>query len=191
MSLKVSRPKEGGMDPAPEGTHIARCVQVIDLGTQRSAFYNKSSRKVLIGWELSDTENEKGEPFLVWARYTISLHEKANLRGILEAWRGKRFSPDDLDKGFQLSSVLDTSCMLNIVHNENDGRTYANVSSVMALPKGQAPKERKHDLIQFDLDDYLNGDDRAKEAYATFSDNLRKTIEESEEITGDREEIPI
>src|SRR5690554_5665654 len=101
--------------PAPAGTHLAICVQVIDIGTQYSRYYDKWSHKVLIGWELPDEQNEDGEPWLVWNRYTLSLHENSALRGHLQSWRGRSFTEEEL-KGFHLKNILDKPCMLTITH---------------------------------------------------------------------------
>ena len=40
---------------------------------------------------------DSGEPFLVWKRYTLSLGDKATLRAHLEAWRGRKFTADELE----------------------------------------------------------------------------------------------
>lgn len=183
MGVTVSDPGGGDFVPAPEGTHVARCVQVIDLGTQTSSYYKnddgspQKSKKVLIGWEIPGELNDKGEPFLVWHRYTQSLHEKANLRIHLQSWRGRKFTDDEL-KGFLLSNILDKPCLLNIVHNDSGDKTFANVSAVMALPKGQECPDRVHKLIDFDINNF------DRDLFEEFSDNLKKTINNSDERKG-------
>jgi hypothetical protein len=159
--------------PAPEGTHVARCVQVIDLGTQFSPFYQKSSHKILLGWELPG-EMDGDRPHMVWNRYTLSLHANANLRAHLESWRGKKFTPEEL-AGFDLKNVLGTPCMLAITHTENAGKTYANVVAVMAITKGFTCPDQISETICFDLDEFN------QEIFDSFSDNLKKTIENSAE----------
>ena len=172
MGLKA-KSSSGGFTPAPEGTHIARCVQVIDLGTQWSEFYQKSSHKILIGWEIPDELNESGEPFLIWNRYTLSLHDNSTLRAHLESWRGK-FTKKELVE-FDLTKILDTGCMIRINHQENNGSTYANVQSVVSVPSGMKLPSRVHDLVTFDIDD------PDEEVFNSFSDNLKQTINNSEE----------
>jgi len=183
MSLTVSDPGGGNFVPAPEGTHVARCVQVIDLGTQTSGFYKdqhtgepKKARKVMLGWELpTELQEDNGEPFLVWGRYTSSLHEKSNLRKVLEGWRGRKFSEEELH-GFHLKNVLDKPCLINIIHNESGDRVFANVSAVMAMPKGQHAPPRAHELIVFDVDAF------DKATFEKFSENLQKTIKACDEL---------
>src|SRR5688572_23018431 len=87
---------------------------------------------------------ENGKPFLVRRRYTCSLHEKAALRGDLESWRGRAFTDQEL-QAFDLESLLGVNCLLNILHECRNGSTYANVSSIMRLPKGMpAPTARDY-----------------------------------------------
>lgn len=38
--------------------------------------------------------------------------------------------------GFDLESLIGSACLLNVVHVARDGATFANVSSIMRLPKG-------------------------------------------------------
>lgn len=146
--------------PAPAGTHQARCCQIIDLGTQVSSFYKdertgepKKQKKVLIGWELPSELNEDGEPFLVFKRYTVSLGDKANLRKDLEAWRGKPFTDEEL-KGFHLQKILGAPCMLSVIHAVTDGKTFANVNAVMALPKGSQMSDPVSPKVLFDIDQW-------------------------------------
>lgn len=156
----------------PEGTFVARCLQVIDLGTQYSRFYDTSSHKVLFGWELPTEVNDTGEeprPFMIWKRYTLSLNNKAMLRHDLEAWRGKKFSEQELS-GFDVRNVVDCCCLITVIHKENAGNTYANVAAVAAVPKGTESPPRVGNTIVFDIDEF----DRS--IFDTFSDNLQTTI---------------
>lgn len=153
--------KEGGsFTPAPEGTHAAVCVDVVDLGMLDVTFggKTKTQHKIRISWQI-DEDMKDGKPFLVSKRYTLSLHEKAGLRKDLESWRGKSFTPGELD-GFDVENVVSVGCMLNIVHapNPNGGSPYANVTAVMKMPKGMgAPSIR----------DYVRVQDRPAEEVAT------------------------
>lgn len=155
--------------PAPVGTHPAVCTQVIDLGLQHSEMYDKTAHKCLIGWELPGELDADGKPYMVFKRYTASTNKKATLRQHLEAWRGKPFTDAEV-KAFDIRAIAGKPCLVNITHSENDGNTYANVSSVMAIPKGTpAPKATSKPVV-FDIDQW---DDAVFEG---FSDNLKKTI---------------
>lgn len=131
--------------PAPAGSHVAVCVDVVDLGVLEVNFGGKTKKqhKINIVWQI-DEVREDNKPYQVQKRYTLSLHEKAGLRKDLESWRGRPFTPAELE-GFDVEAVLNVACMLNVIHNVKDGSTYANVAAIMKLPKGvQAPNARDY-----------------------------------------------
>ena len=125
--------------PCPAGSYLARCVRLIDLGTQTSTYEGetKRARKVLVAWEILDDEcrRDDGEPFVLSKRFTQSLHEKAALRKTLSSWRGRDFTPAEL-KGFDLATVLGKDAFLSVIHTEKEGKTFANIAAVMRPPKG-------------------------------------------------------
>jgi hypothetical protein len=143
MPTVVKEP-EGKVWPlAPEGVHRAVCVDVHPVFTEdRPIQYGGGivDRTRLV-WQLEDVD-ENGVPYEVAQKVTASLHEKAKLRKLLESWRGRAFTPDEL-KGFDLDTVIGASCQLQLLHNvtKKDGKskTYANIQAIMPLPKG-SPK---------------------------------------------------
>jgi hypothetical protein len=152
MSLTVSQGNSLEFETVPEGTYIGRCYKIVDLGTQTSewAGEKKQQKKVMVSWELLDPEvkMQDGRPFAVHQRYTASLGEKANLRKDLEAWRGKKFTDVELE-GFELKNVLGAYCMIQVVHTEKNGSTYANVNAIMSTK--EKPNPVNEDVI-FDID---------------------------------------
>ena len=133
----------------PAGSHIARCYSMVEIGTVTETFKGelKTLHKVRITWELPlETKvfnPEKGEqPFSVSKEYTLSMHEKSNLRKDLSSWRGRGFT-DDEASAFDITKLLGVPCMVNVVHNQaQNGNVYANVMGVMPLPKGtQCPPQ--------------------------------------------------
>ncbi len=154
MSLTVSEGTTTAYSPCPAGTWPARCVQLIDLGSQQSTFegQTKTARKVLVGFEVCDPDarRDDGAPFVASKRFTMSLHEKSALRAFLQAWRGRPFTPEEL-RGFDLRVLLGQPALLGIVHVGKDGRTFANISSCMRLPKGMPAPAGELDLLHFDL----------------------------------------
>lgn len=137
----------------PTGSHAARCIAVIDLGTQRTTYEGEAQikRQVIVRWELSNelmTEGDhKGKPFTVSKFYTASLHEKAGLRKDLQSWRGRDFTADEL-KGFDLKNVLGQPCMLSVGLSE---KGKAKVTSVMGLPKGMTVPHQVNPSFHFSL----------------------------------------
>ncbi len=146
ITAKTSAQKS--YEPVPAGSHIARCYSMIEIGTVSYDWQGekKHLHKVRITWELPlETkvfDEAKGEqPFSISKEYTLSMHEKANLRKDLEAWRGKAFT-DDEARGFDITVLVGKPCMLNIVHATKDGNTYANVAGISPMPKGlECPKQ--------------------------------------------------
>jgi len=156
MSLTVSESGGAGFDPVPAGTYPAVCYEMVDLGEQFSERFQNSSRQVLIGWQIpSETITIDGEekPRVVSKQYTLSLNTKARLRSDLVSWRGRDFTDQEL-KGFDLKNIVGKPCMVSVIHKDSNGKTYANVSGVLALPKGM-PKpavSSPDDIVIFDLD---------------------------------------
>lgn len=130
--------------PCPAGSYLARCVRLIDLGTQTTDYQGetKTARKLLLAFEVLDDEarRDDGAPFVLSKRYTASLHEKAALRKDLAGWRGRDFTPDEL-KGFDLAAVVGKDCFISVVDATKGDRTYSNLASIMKPPKGMKPPE--------------------------------------------------
>ncbi|MFH1563487.1 MAG: hypothetical protein ABIF11_08780 [Nitrospirota bacterium] len=143
MALTAKKPEGEDFEQISEGVKIAICFGLYDIGTQYDEKWDKHSRKVIVVWEIPEeriTIDDKDLPRAISQKYTLSLHEKALLRKHLEAWRGKAFTEAELD-GFDLKNILGKACQLQIIHNKKDNKTYANISAIMALPKGiQAPE---------------------------------------------------
>lgn len=157
MSLIVSENGNGGGFPIiPEGTYPATCYMLVDLGLQENKKYGNSSPKVLVGWELADEFIEidgKKQPRIFSARYTASLASKAILRRDLAAWRGRDFTDEELAK-FNLRNILGASCLIQIIHKTGgDGKTYANLASVMKLPKNMPAPTKMLDQVVYDIDE--------------------------------------
>jgi hypothetical protein len=147
-------------NPIPEGMHQAICYAVYDLGTQYNEVFGNSSHKVLVVWELPDEridiekDNEKlNLPRSISKKYTLSLHEKASLRKDLESWRGKSFTPAEL-QGFDLTKLLGANCMLQIIHKKKDNKTYANIQSIVPLIKGSIKKEPENTCCYFSFEEH-------------------------------------
>ena len=119
---------------APEGLHQGVCIDVVDLGIVPTGFGDK--HMIEIRWHLEAEDPTTGHPFMVMQRYNLTLNEKAKLRHHLEAWRGRKFTKDEL-KGFDVEKLVGVNCQIQVVHNlSEDGRTWANVSAVVPLGKG-------------------------------------------------------
>lgn len=152
MALNVSD-TGGSFELPPAGVHIARCFRLIDLGTQTSNWQGKETRqpKISLSWELlGDDRMTDGKPFSITRRLTASLGEKATLRALLKSWRGRDFSPEELKK-FDLKTIIGVYGLANVVHETRDGNTYANLASLMPLPRGMPKSDSVNANQIFDL----------------------------------------
>ena len=135
---------EQGFDftPASEGIHRAVCCDVVDLGMKEMTFKGETKKRhrVTIYWQI-DEERDDGSPHEMRQEYTLSLYDRAQLRGMIELWRGRKFSPEELES-FDLETLIGKPCQIQIMHNvDSRGRTWANVKGVFASPKGSPPLE--------------------------------------------------
>jgi len=162
----------GDFTPAPAGTHRAVCVELIDLGTQHGEYQGKpvARNQIIIRWELSDELMEDGQPYLVSGFYTNSLSEKSKLRPLLESWRGRPFTEEELVK-FDLQNILGAPCLISVVHKENRAR----VAAASALPKGMERPQPRNPLKTFWIDAW----DQA--AFDALPEGFRKLIMRSDE----------
>lgn len=134
---------KGSVEPIEPGVYVAVCYAVVDLGTQYSEKFGKHARKVVITWEIPELMFEfekdgvkKTLPKAISSRYTLSLGLKSTLRGVLESWRGRPFSAEEL-AGFDLRKLIGAACQVQIAQRQGTGgRVVSFIQSVMAMPKG-------------------------------------------------------
>lgn len=191
--MAIMAKETGGKDfkKVPPGAHFAICNMVVDCGLQEG-FNKKPQRKVYIRWEVPDerVEYEKdGQhhegPCSIGSLYTLSLSEKANLRKTLENWRGKPFTPQEL-QGFDITKVLGTCCQIMVTHSD-DGK-YANVTGVMGISRDQRERSKtarpENELISYSLDEH------DAKTFAKLPNWLKEKIEQRIEEPGDMEPSP-
>ena len=182
--MKIPEPTAGGdFEPTPEGQFTAICARFVDLGTQtvESIHGIKHQHKVMIGWEIPEVRvtdaDGKDAPALHQERYTWSMHEKANLRKVLEAWRGVKFKEADFNT-FDTKTLIGVPCLMQIVHNvgQSNGKTYANIQSVMRSPVKKEDWPKLEGVpIYFSIADFDQGE------YDKLSEYWQNLIAESPE----------
>jgi hypothetical protein len=142
----VSPPSGGGnREIIPADNHVARCYQIIDMGTADETYpdgkVKPNVRKISIGFELPNElrvfNPDNGEqPFVVSKQYNYSLYVSAPLRKDLKAWRSKDFTEEEAAT-FDIAKLMGAPCLLNIIHYESKkGGTYAQIAGITPLPKG-------------------------------------------------------
>jgi len=163
---------EGGtFTPAPEGTHGARLLQVIDLGTQDGIYGPK--RNLMVTFELPSKPMEDGRPYTITAWYTASLNRMGNLRGDLTSWLGRELTGEEI-QNFSWKIFSNTPCLVTITHKTNDsGETRAKVQSITAVPEGMDIAPLVGELLTFDLENF----DEA--VFAKIPEGIKAIIEKS------------
>lgn len=165
------------------GTYLARCFQMIQLGTQEEEFQGekKQSFKIWLGWEfpteLDTFGDDKGEqPYTMGRELTFSMHEKATFRQLLESWRGKKFT-DDEARSFDAGKLLGAPCQINVQeYTKKSGELGVKVGAVIPMTKGSTAPPAITPVQDLSLDADFN--------QALFNDLpkfLRERIEKSPE----------
>ena len=90
---------------------------------------------------------------------------------MLTSWRGKEFTEDEL-KGFDLKSILNKPCMVQVGRNKKDR---AKVQAVMSLPKGMTVPDQVNPGVYFSLSEFDQG------VFESLSDGIRGLVEKSDE----------
>jgi hypothetical protein len=141
MSPVPARPPKNNFVPAPEGVYVAVCADVIDLGEVETTWKGKtgSAWKIRVVWEI-EQEMEDGKRFAVFQRYTNTTHMKGRVWKDMASIFGRTFLQEERE-GFDFECLIGKCCMIQILHSEPDfeGKVYANISSMMPLPKGADP----------------------------------------------------
>lgn len=154
MGLIAKETKGTGAKPIEPGLYPARCVGVVDIGLQHNDFNGKDTNQVIIVFELPTERIEVDgvdKPRWLSNFYTSSLHEKAKLRKMLETWRGKAFTMDEL-RGFDLTQIIDKPCMVTVANTEKNGVTRSNITAVSPPMKGMAVAPLENEPLIFDMD---------------------------------------
>ena len=180
MSI-VATTNDGGMayPQVSSGVHKARCIRVIDLGTQRQEYSGEVSwkRQVMLIWEVPEQDNMNGEPLTISKFYTLSLHEKSNLGADLSSWRGRAFTETE-KQGFDISKLAGVPCLLNVVEGKN-GKT--RITSIIPASNPEEIPPQYYDTVVFSVPEYQQG---KTEEFNKLSEGIRRMVLRSKELEG-------
>jgi len=145
----------------PAGTHVARCYQIIHIGTIVDTYQGEEKlvNKVRLVFELplETADFGKGEqPFSIGRDFTLSMHEKSGLRAFVQSWLGKAMSDAEANK-FDIGTLLGKEAMVSVMHRTaNTGRTYADLKGASPLAKGMTcpPQVNAAFLLDYDSEDF-------------------------------------
>lgn len=205
MSIIAQKPEGGNFIQVEPGTYIARCYSMIEIGTVPVEFQGeiKKQHKVSITWELpTETaifHEEKGpEPFVVSKKYTLSMHEKANLRKDLESWRGKGYTDEEAER-VDITKLIGQPCLLAVIHKprtDDPSKSYTAISSITKLMKGQECPDQinptrvlSYDAFNWDtfesLSDYMKDQIRSSDEFKRMQEpeNVRTEETSNDEIS--------
>lgn len=176
-------PEQKEFELIPVGNHVARCFQMIQMGTHKVENMGKESlkEKVRITWELSNELREDGKPFVIGKEYTLTMSDMGNLRPMLESWRGQAFTPDEA-KAFNITKVLGVPCLINVIHEKSKkdaSKVYANIAGITPLPKGMEMPAQINDTLIITIEDFVDPELSKKVPEFVF-----KKIQESQEYKG-------
>jgi len=126
---------ESAYELHPEGQFRAVCVDVVEKRDVPTAWGPKT--KVRLVWQTEELRGD-GKPFLASSSFNASLAETSRLRPFLEAWRGKKFTQDEL-KAFDLEHLIGAQAVIQVTHVSREGKEYDNVTAIMRPMKGLEP----------------------------------------------------
>ena len=153
--MKIKDRAKPALPPVAPGTYFAVCVYSIDLGEQAGKDRNGQtyySNKVRLGFELVGETVEidgKTEPRILGRTFPVSRAKNSGLRKFVESWRGKVFSDDEFGD-FDTNNLVGVPAQIGVILN--DTGEYANINTVMQLPKGFAAPKATAPLIRYDME---------------------------------------
>lgn len=203
MSI-VAKNEGSDFEPVAAGTYLARCYSMIHVGTKIENIMgvDKLLNKVRLTWELPTElkifKEENGErPMAISQDFTLSMHEKSNLRKVLESWRGKGFTAEEAE-AFDITNLLGAPCQISIIHKiSKNQKTYAVISSVTTLMKGTECPDQINPTFEFNYDepfdtekfdslpDWLKDKMRQTDEYKAAHSNGQDLTEETFSTEGD------
>lgn len=162
MSLIISNSSGGSFEPRKPieaGAYPAVCDLIADLGVQPSPGGQFAPKRTVvlrfqipsIRVEITKDGETKNLPAVISRTVGLSLNEKSTLYALLTAWRGKSFTAEEL-KAFDLSKVAGKPAFINVTHSTKGDRTYANLTSIMPMPKGMKAPVLEGEALVYSTD---------------------------------------
>ena len=150
--MKIKDRAKPKVPPVEPGVYMAVCVGVVDLGEQYSEMYKSYSNKVKFVWALPSETIEiegKTEERQLSREFPVATKKNSKLRTFLGGWNSKNYSDEEFME-LDLFDQIGKACQLNVVLN--DTGEYANVESIMPIPKGFSTPTSKTEFFTWDMD---------------------------------------
>jgi hypothetical protein len=125
-----------------EGQFVAQCVDVINLGEKVQDFPGTKfylAPTCALVFRTGEVNPDTGEFIDLSREFTVSMGDKANLRKFLQQWRGKDYTPEQVEAGVPLDKLTGQHALLTVGHRvSGKGKTYANITACVGIPKQMA-----------------------------------------------------
>ncbi len=153
--MLIGKPDSGRtFDPAPSGGKSITLCDVVDLGMVETKWGDKDMMRMHYITKDKFSEEGRDQHYMVVERCTKSLYDgsgkspnPSKLYTRIKALTGK-VPQYDTEGKFDVESLIGKSAFANIVHNESDGKTYANIESLMPLPDGMDAPQIPADFVR-------------------------------------------
>lgn len=171
-------------DPIPQGNHLGILYSIVEVGTVDEEYQGEAKKafKVSMTWELPGITGiytkdgvDQELPRVISKSYTLSAHEKAGLRKMIQSWRGKNFT-DDEAADFDIAVLLGKPCLVQVIHTTKGDNVYANIAAITGVPKGMPIFE------QVNPTRYLSYDNFSWELFNALPKFLRELMESTPEF---------
>jgi hypothetical protein len=133
----VAKGSDSKFKPHIEGQFVGQCVDTIDLGDSVETFANEPTKlvhKCAIVFLTGEKNDQTGELVEIAREFTVSMGERANLRKFLEQWRGRKYTPEQIEEGVPLHKLTGNHAQITVEHKTSGaGRTYGNISACVGV----------------------------------------------------------
>ena len=155
-----------------EGTYPARCIGLIDLGTQTHEKFG-TNRMIYVPFEIIDEEREDGSPFIMGMFMTVKFSPKSTLGKTLKTWFGIEVKQGD---DYHFEEFDNAAAMVTVQNKANEeGEEKSKIITVARVPKKMKVGEAQNEFVEFSLDDFN------KSVFNELPEWLQDRIKESEE----------
>jgi len=121
---------------------------IYDVGTHYSEKFGKSSRRLVLSWEIVGQKLDDGSPYTMSKTFTYSLNQKATLREAAEAMLDRPLVEKEIREGVNIATLIGKNCELRIQQRETDAGPSASIKGFLELPKS-AKRYRPTDTCVF------------------------------------------
>jgi len=174
--MKVKNRAKPKLPPVEPGVYIAVCVHSIDLGEQLCEYKDKGksyNNQVRLVFELIGETVEidgKQQPRTLSRTLNFTQSKNGGLRKFIQSWLGKTFS-DEAFADFDTNDLVGMPAQLSVILNESG--EYANIDTIMRLPKGMPVPHATLPLIRFDMEPWNDA------TFAQLPDWVQEKIKKS------------